>query len=408
MTTTAAPSTAGRRVLRRLSRPTGERRRLTIEIHGTGTHNRGAELMAVAIAQRLHRTFPGVRLVVPPTYTFGKFEARSRYGFFTTWPEKGVRARLMAKIAPAWLTNLAGIVHASEVDVVLDASGFAFSDQWGPQAALTLLNKMNSPERRRQQLILLPQALGPFGQPEVAAAARQLFARAKLVYARDSVSQQLAEPLCGPDKLRLYPDFTVAVTPELPGDVDLPERFCALVPNFRMLDKSGQAEPYLALLRRAVTGLRQRGLNPVFVLHDAQEDRRVIEALASTGETLPVLEHSDPRVLKGILGRADFVIGSRFHALVGALSQGVPCLGAGWSHKYPELFRSFDCAELLLSELGDFAQLDNRLDTLADCEHRQSWRQLIQTAAAALKERTHRMWREVEDTIRAGAGVAGS
>lgn len=369
---------------------------LTIEIHGTGTHNRGAELMAIAIAERLRSQLPAVRVVVPPTPTFGRYEARSRYGFLTTWRESGLRTRALARIAPAWFRQIAGIIAPQEVDAVFDASGFAFSDQWGVGQVNNLLRKMNAAHRRHQRLVLLPQAFGPFENPEVRELTRQLFERASLVCARDAVSLELAAPLCSPTKLRRYPDFTVGVTPRLPVEVTVPDTFTAIVPNVRMLDKSGAREQYLGFLSRAVRSLVERKLNPVFVLHDADEDRRVIAAVNEQGHRLPVLEHDDPRVLKGILGRATFVIGSRFHALVSSLSQGVPCVGAGWSHKYPELFREFGCADLLISDLESPEALDRALQALSVPDSRNEYRQRIAAAAQDVKANSLQMWEEVE------------
>ncbi len=42
------------------------------------------------------------------------------------------------------------------------------------------------------------------------------------------------------------------------------------------------------------------------------------------------------------------MIGSRFHALVGALCQGVPVIATSWSHKYEELLGEYGVPELLL------------------------------------------------------------
>src|SRR5690606_18745045 len=137
------------------------------------------------------------------------------------------------------------------IDFVLDASGFAFSTQWGAAPAVSLLKRMNKRYRRKQPLVLLPQALGPFNDPTVSDMCRALFARAELVCARDQQSLEQAEKLRGTTRLVKYPDFTLTVDPILPSGIELPTRFSVIVPNCRMLDKSNQAGEYRDFLRYA-------------------------------------------------------------------------------------------------------------------------------------------------------------
>lgn len=372
---------------------------LTIEINGTGTHNRGAELMAIAASQRIRASFPDARIVV--SSCFGKPSDIEKYGLARTWEHRGfVRGKIKTAISYMLSRLQRNVVEPIEVDVVLDASGFAFSDQWGEKRARRETKVLLHPSRRHQMLIMLPQALGPFENPGVAEHARKLFERAKLICARDTQSLLSVQRLQDYPQLRQYPDFTVGVAPGSAAGKGLPDKYCAIVPNYRMLDKGKSAAEYLDFLRHAIASMVSQNMVPAFVLHDASEDRRVIEKLGSEYAHFPVFTDSDPRILKAMLGKAEFVIGSRFHALVSALSQGVPCIGAGWSHKYPELFRDFDCPELLAPDLADLASLDQIISILSATESRKPLTERISTAGAKLKQRSNEMWAEVESLIR--------
>jgi len=365
----------------------------TIEIHGTGIHNRGAELMAIAIAERLRSVYPQVHIVVPPA--FGWPDDRKRYGFLTTW-EATTKREGLRTIASLISSR---VINPKRVDVVLDASGFAFSDQWGDFFARSLVQKMNKPQRESQLLVLLPQALGPFEDQGVRTWAERLFQRATLVLARDTKSYMYAQPIAQPGKLIQSPDFTIAVKPMAKHGIVFPQHFAALVPNMRMLDKSDNPEAYLTFLRTCVRLLSEKGITPAFVIHDAKEDREVIGLLGEEYKGLPVFQDPDPRVLKWILGKAEFVIGSRFHALVSTLSQGVPCIGAGWSHKYPELFADFACPHALVSDLADLDKLRQQITVLTTPEGRNSESARISTAASALKQKVDEMWTTVVGKI---------
>ena len=86
--------------------------------------------------------------------------------------------------------------------------------------------------------------------------------------------------------------------------------------------------------------------------------------------------------------------------LVSALSQGVPCIGAGWSHKYPELFADYDCPDLLIKDLAAPALVDAAIDRLANAATRSEYRERISTAAARIKATNQTMWQEVERLIK--------
>jgi len=398
-------------------------KQLTVEIHGTGTHNRGAELMAIAIADRLREKFSSVRIVVP--FTFGDYESRAKYKFWTTseirnWFQKGSLAiasrfpspihRFLAKaemlahkscVGRTFILEQGGILDPREVDLVIDASGFAFSDQWGPRAATRLVHKM-SLNRTGKPLILMPQAFGPFSNPKVAEATRALIARSSLCFPRDSESFLAVTDLVGMKKTVVQsPDFTIGVEPLDPVGLSLPEKYSCIVPNFRMMDKTKKANEYLCFLQHSAKSLTKHGLNPVFLLHDSNHDNAIVEELRKIGIESPCFKHPDPRILKAILKGADVVIASRFHALVSALSQGVPCVGAGWSHKYPELFLDFGCEEFLVSNIENIQMLESCLEKLACPEIRENVSRKIKNASTQLEVQVGKMWELVFSHIEA-------
>jgi polysaccharide pyruvyl transferase WcaK-like protein len=52
------------------------------------------------------------------------------------------------------------------------------------------------------------------------------------------------------------------------------------------------------------------------------------------GRKVPVLgPQLEPTLAKAVVGEADALFGLRIHALVFAVSMGVPCLGVGWEER---------------------------------------------------------------------------
>lgn len=378
-------------------------RALTIEIHGTGAQNRGAQLMAIAIAEHVRAKYAGSRIVVPPEY--GSLPMIHAQGFSLVNDFAGHWLnRNYIRLMPPNLRRRFDFVDPADVDIVLDASGFSFSDQWGAESAMQLADKMSQRRRKLQPLVLLPQAFGPFSSRQVAAATRRVLKRAALVCVRDNESLRHVLELGDDFKLNKFPDFTLSV-PAQPGNLRLPnQRFAAIVPNMRMLDKTTSSNAYIEFLTALPHMLSARGIAPLVVLHDSNEDASVLDRAGAAMDGVACVSHPDPQVLKWVLKEASFVVGSRFHALVGALSQGVPCIGTGWSHKYSELFDDFGCSDALVRDLHDSDVIRSLLDEFADSTRWQTRHEAIAARARMLKESSNRMWELVDDIIDAVPG----
>ena len=256
-------------------------------------------------------------------------------------------------------------------------------------------------QRRGKPLILLPQAFGPFNRSIVREDTKKLIERSEFCYVRDKISMKEVQSIVPAAKnVSHCPDFTPLVKPVSIEDEQCPTGdFVAIVPNYRMLDKTDKPEIYVDFLSTICDSLDRAGKRIIFVLHDADEDKRVVELMEEGGRKLEIYQHADPRVLKQVLGNASFVVGSRFHALVSSLSQAVPCIVAGWAHKYPELAQQFDCTELHLADLSDHKKLEDLLNVLTTEQTNKEYRQRIRAAAERTKSKIDEMWENVFEVI---------
>jgi colanic acid/amylovoran biosynthesis protein len=95
-----------------------------------------------------------------------------------------------------------------------------------------------------------------------------------------------------------------------------------------------------------------------------------------------------------LIATAVIVAGSRFHALLAALSQGVPVIAAGWSHKYLGLLDAYGSADALLelpaSPEAVRACLDRALGPTRDTAVA-----ALRTCAAQQRAQVEIMWDEV-------------
>jgi polysaccharide pyruvyl transferase WcaK-like protein len=297
------------------------------------------------------------------------------------------------------------MVREQDVSVVLDASGFAYSDQWGPRyarATIGLLDRWHGPERA---FVLLPQAFGPFDRAEVRDAVSRMLEKVDLVFARDSASLEYLRGLqAREDHVRLAPDFTNLLEPaRKPEGISLRDRV-AVIPNLRMVDKGAVSDEaqYVREMVGLVETIQHHGVQCVIVTHE-RNDVGVASRIASACNS-PLVSVQDPLQIKALLGEALLVLSSRYHGLASALAQGTPSVAVGWSHKYLELLRDYDaldCLGVSLALDGDVVEMVKReLSDTAQAQRRAS----LSIRATQLKDASREMWRQVFSVIRDKSG----
>ncbi len=375
---------------------------MIVEVTGTGTANKGAELMLAAIRLHFWEVDPELRLVV--TTNFGGVEKRRHYGLGTRLDRHNSRRSfMMMKFMPARFRAILGKAVEADIDAVIDASGFAFGDQCGPHRVEAFARDVRRWKRQGKRVILLPQALGPFDDPRVRAAFRVVIEKSDLIYARDEISFEATRILVdSASHVRLAPDCTIPVKGRIAEQWRNEKQLALIVPNQRMIEKTSEAaaQRYLPFLVRCIERLRALGLSPCLLLHDAKADEPLVAPLLSLlQDRIRVLTSDDPVELKGILGRAEVVIASRFHALVGALSQAVPCLATGWSHKYRMLFRDFGCEKFLLDSDATDEAIATALDGVLAGTSRSTLIDSLRVSAAEQVEAVGLMWQEVDSVL---------
>jgi len=395
-----------------------------VELKGIGFTNKGAELMCLAIMEQLDQALPEPRYVFDP---LSNYELRKEYPLYTKfWMHiKGFQMAFLGRLIPKKFRNRFGIVLDEEIDLIIEASGFAYGDKWGNRKAQERLGRYIARWKKQgKKIILLPQAFGPFTDSSLRKTMQHILRYADLVYARDSQSLEYLQELAQEaglttdsdatsptanfteknhsatnspkSNLRLAPDFTNLLHGELPIDFEPEKHRIAVIPNEKMLQMTtaeyGQA--YQDRLVDILSWLEEQGRAPYILIHEGEGDIRLgRELIRRTGLDIPLLHYSSPLYLKGILATAELVITSRFHGAVSALSQGIPTAVYGWSHKYQMLLQDYQCEHMLLdAEDPDSLKL---LQKAADEIALKELRTTLLAAAHKEKKRARAMWEDV-------------
>lgn len=326
---------------------------LNILIRGGGFVNKGAEAMVRTVQCEMAKRLPDVKFFMEAPRPMEKFIE-----------SKG--------LTPVIANSSA---RYSILDGVIDVSGFAIGDEWGVKNSQFYQYHNSIFESFGKPVVFMPQAWGPFTSQSI----RQLSAAAinlsACAYARDKRSYLYMNELEGVDKkkIRIAPDIAYQFEGAAEADamnvlkenglISEDKHMIGIMPNMQVYlrtDGKGLENKYVNLLvDMAKYFLYHEGLSVVLIPHqvypfenpDVPDDRFLCDmirtSLNNVKDVISLTGYYPAEVLKAVIGRMDFVVGSRYHGIIAALSQMVPALVLGWSHKYFELMRDIGTEEYI-------------------------------------------------------------
>ena len=259
------------------------------------------------------------------------------------------------------------IVMLGAVDAVIDISGFAYGDAFRSTSHINdSYAWVDLCKRKGKKYIFLPQAWGSFDNNEIASLVKKMCLSAQLICSRDDQSSNHLQqiPVAG---VRKFPDIVFNFKGETDevgrallrnvGFKDATRPKIALVPNMRIYERTnglGASNEYVKfLVKLSNFCIDKLGVNLLVMPNEIctpgtnrADDRflcgLIVSLIKKNENCITTSDYYKSETIKSILGQMDMVIASRFHSLVFALSQGVPVLAIGWSHKYRELLSQFD------------------------------------------------------------------
>jgi colanic acid/amylovoran biosynthesis protein len=203
------------------------------------------------------------------------------------------------------------------------------------------------------------------------------------------------------DHIRQYPDFTNLIQGIVPQSFDPDKHGVCLVPNYRMIDRTSDevAASYIPFMIRCEEKLQSEYVKPFILVHEGKDDLWLAEQISAAVGGVPILVESNPIKIKGILGASYATIGSRFHGLVSALSQGVPSLATGWSHKYQELMNDYGYPDGMVALASTDEELHKTIELLVDKSANAEHAARLQKQSTKLKALSEDMWVDVLKVI---------
>ncbi|MXV52271.1 polysaccharide pyruvyl transferase family protein [Pedobacter sp. HMF7647] len=368
---------------------------MIIELRGVDFVNKGAELMLHAVFKQIKDYNESVVICM---HKSPRVPAEKLKHFDISIKLSSRKLNFIGKLIPRFFRRKLGIVLEDEINIVIDASGFAFGDQWGAEYAQRRLgNKIVEWKAKRKKIILLPQAFGPFSTEPIREVMKKIISNADLIVAREEESFDYLTGVQQSPHIIQSPDFTNLISGSVPSDFDPSKNEVAVIPNYKMIEEDVVGKDhYFGFLKFIIEKIRSKGFIPYFLIHEGKKDAELAYQLNKELENpLDVVIKDNALEIKGIISTARFVVCSRFHGVVSALSQGVPCMATSWSHKYRMLVKDYGFEEGLVEDLNDFEQAEKLLDKLADPIYNSQVSERLKILSAKQKDLSVQMWKKV-------------
>ncbi|MGI5310044.1 polysaccharide pyruvyl transferase family protein [Rheinheimera sp. WS51] len=377
-----------------------------VEIKGVQFRNKGAYLMLLACLDGL-KAEPNVQLVLSPGPNL-PYPERARLG---AWQKLSFRrggldfTPWIGKLPMQGLFRRYGMLCEQQVDLVLEASGFAYGDQWPLRFLQNTAKEVVRFAKAGKPFIFMPQAFGPFESEPSKAAMRDIIQHAALIFVRDPVSLQHLQGCVAdlPQSVVLTPDFTIGLTAKANHEVPtIDGPYAALIPNNKVVSKFNHADAeqqraqYINAFAAAANKLNEKGFQVMLVNHEGKEDAALCNEIAAKAKC-QIVQIEDPLAVKAFIGKAELAISSRFHGAINALSQGVPCIATSWSHKYHAMMSDFGMAEYCVEQLTEQNLLASLQQVL---EHKTALSLTLKQKATELKQKNAAMWQRLYQVIK--------
>lgn len=334
--------------------------------------NKGAQAMTLIAVHELRERFPYHNIYVhsPVDLANKKLDKRVFTFKFTGWyPLKFARCqrhpfqRSMILLRSGSELSEAEAIYRN-TDFIVDVSGYALGSNWSDKICNDFLDILEFAKTFGIPVYLMPQSFGPFDFGKAREAIdnriRKLLPTAKVIFAREQEGYDVLVNRYGLKNVRLAHDLVLSNTginiknvfvsaPEF----DLPEirtNSVAVVPN-SMNSNVSSHDAVLSIYTEVISALLKRGRTVYLISHSAMDAalcRELKEAFGVNGNVVLLDRDFSCLEFNELVNKFAYLVASRFHSIVHAFKNGIPCIALGWATKYYDLLTLFGQEQYVL------------------------------------------------------------
>jgi polysaccharide pyruvyl transferase WcaK-like protein len=260
-----------------------------------------------------------------------------------------------------------------ESDCLVNLNGIAFVGD-GTRPLMAALNDCSPSlyaKKFNKPFFRFVQSYGPFDNLFVKILAKREFKKLPCVMARGDISAKNCKDICKNVPVFSFPDIATNLKPADEGwyrnfleQIQFNhDNYTILSPSAVIASMDTKSEMsvgknHLAVFVNLTKYFLSRDKKILFLPHttslnptecDRHVCKKILEVLVKENVDVTnckiVEQELDCQELKALFYRAEFCILSRYHALVAALSMGIPAVSLGWNDKYEDLLAFYHVSE---------------------------------------------------------------
>ena len=333
-----------------------------IIINGGELFNKGAEAMTFITISELKKRFPEKKIYLNSFLDLKRSDAEKENFQFEI-----IDASIFDKNIPQGYDKIRKKLHIlftnpirekkiktilNQTDFIVDISGYAIGSSWGYVRTVETVTWARVAHKYKIPIYYLPQSFGPKYTKGIFSELVNIYIKSSLKYAtmlfaREKEGYHFLKKELNLSNVMLADDIVLQnkeldlskIYKQIPSgkEILVEKDSVCIIPNIRnnQFINSEQMLKYYSLI---IEYLFDKG-KKIYIVRHSEEDEELCREIheLNKNKTQLILQELNCIEFQEFISKFNYVIASRFHAIVHTFKAGVPCIVIGWAVKYLEL-----------------------------------------------------------------------
>lgn len=317
-----------------------------IIISGGNFVNKGAEAMLYVTVNECFRRFNNCVCCIQLSEGFFEIHSLKDLYFLSMSETKNIRPGGKAKKIKDMLGEY------KNADLMIDISGYELCSKFGNYPTLRYIFKLLVCKHTKTKAVLMPQSYGPFEYSEkykylILYLISRYLKYPLICFAREKKSAEYLKSVAPKAKIVVSPDLVLqnkmildAVSPFFKNEeMQIVDNSVALVVNRRLYEQYGH-DSIFSKYKTIIYTLLKKG-KTVYLLCHASDDidicREIKENFIDNKQVIIVEKVLNCFAFQILARKFEYIVAARYHSIIHAYKECIPCIALGWAVKYQEL-----------------------------------------------------------------------